>query len=155
MLVSQDFPNYYVNMKHPEDYISVKNPIPLECIVHSCEKHVRVIMRISWKIKDEGFLPMSFILDTGAVSDIYLSKEGLAAFEKYNLILRDGRDSRFVRVQIGKYNDQLAKCFIEDTPENYEPANLIGLKLLLRLGLHLNNKAGFEFDHLPLEAACF
>ena len=97
---------------------------------------------------------MSFILDTGAMSDVFLSKEGLAALDKYKLSRRDGRDNRFARLRFGKKNDQQMKCLIEKTPEYFEPANLIGLKLLLRLGLHLN-KPSFEFDHLSKQEAWF
>ncbi len=47
--------------------------------------------------------------------------------------------SNFGSDKFGKENDQLTNCLLENTPKCYEPANLIGLKLLLRLGLHLNN----------------
>jgi hypothetical protein len=153
MLTNMDFPNNFVDMKYPDDYIPVADPTLQECTVHSCDTYLRLIMRISWKI-DGGFLPMSFILDTGAMSDVFLSKEGLAAFEKYKLVRRDGLDNRFAPLRFGKKNDQQMKCLIQTTPENFEPANLIGLKLLLRLGLHLN-KSSFEFDHLSKQEAWF
>jgi hypothetical protein len=118
LLTSKDFPDHFVHMKHPEDYIPVASPIIPECTVHSNDQNLRLIMRIAWKI-DRGFLPMSFILDTGAMSDIYLSMEGLSAIEKYNLVKRDGRDERFLKLQFGKKNDQLTNCYLENTPKCY------------------------------------
>jgi hypothetical protein len=58
--------------------LTCRNPIVPECTVHSNDQNLRLIMRITWKI-DGGFLPMSFILDTGAMSDNFISKEGRAA----------------------------------------------------------------------------
>jgi hypothetical protein len=74
LLTYKDFSEHFVDMKHPEDYIPVENPIVPECTVDSNDQNLRLIMRMTWKI-DRGFLAMSFILDTGSMSTTRMLKQ--------------------------------------------------------------------------------
>ncbi len=86
LLTYKDFSEHFVDMKHPEDYIPVENPIVPECTVDSNDQNLRLIMRMTWKI-DRGFLAMSFILDTGSMSTTRMLKQ-FVNFFRWNSTLK-------------------------------------------------------------------
>jgi hypothetical protein len=71
--------------------------------------------------------------------------------EKANLILRSGNDAMYIRIHYGEGNKQQMRVLINQTPESLLPANIIGLKLIVRLGLHVNNE-GWRFEE---PVSCF
>ena len=72
---------------------------------------------------------MSFLLDTGAPKHLYLCDEAMNALEAAGLTAEDeDTDIRYTKL-FGR------NCVIELTPAIHQPADIIGLKVLKRLGL--------------------
>ena len=76
---------------------------------------------------------MSFLIDTGAVGCLYFSEEAMKAMIGNNLIIRASEE--IVRVRFGPNNGKIMKAAVQTTPKTFEPANIMGLKMLLKLGL--------------------
>jgi hypothetical protein len=135
LIQSEDFPTNYVNMSHPDDYKRFDNIIQVSSIYnHGGSRHNRVISRLSWKIGNK-YVPMSFICDTGATKHIYLSKLAYSIISTANRIIEDpDLGTKYVTIN-GR------KAAVLPTPDNYEPANLLGLPMLIRLGLSLSEQA--------------
>lgn len=75
LLQDEDFPESYINMQHPSDYIQVSAAFK-DFICHSrLGRHNRLIVRLCWKLSDSAYLPISFVCDTGAPSHLYLSNK--------------------------------------------------------------------------------
>jgi hypothetical protein len=127
-----DFPREYVNMQHPEDYQIQTTPIKPTFVVNQRQGHARLIFRISWKIGSE-FMPMSFIVDTGALQPVYFSKVASALMEAHGLLVVDDVDKDVV--ELHKPDGSIKRVHYKATPNAYEPANLIGLRFIIKFGL--------------------
>ena len=128
MIGRHDFPEHYVNMKHPQDYEVMDSAIQPELIVHNNGIHARLILRISWRAGTK-YVPMSFIVDTGAPFPFYFSEPGSAIMRAHRLLISDDNGNQFV--QVHSPNGSTRNFQYLDTPTNFEPANLIGLRFLL------------------------
>ena len=137
MLCAADFPQEYVNMQHPDDYSLQDSPIVPSFVVNQRQGHARLIFRISWQTGSK-FMPMSFIVDTGAVHPVYFGNVGMRLMEAHRLLLLDDLGTDVVK---------LRDCSVQykATPKCYDPANIIGLRFLLRFGLVLEG-ASFRFN---------
>ena len=142
-LHDEDFPEDYVHMAHLGDYKEVQE-FKSQFIVHSYfGRHNRLIARVPWRTKNVTMVPMSFVCDTGAPSHIYLSNEALRTLDNKGLLLRDDKDTPYVRIHTSK--DSAFPAAIEETPQAHKSANILGLKSLKRLHLHLVDD-GFSFN---------
>jgi hypothetical protein len=137
-LVDQDYPKNYVNCQHPEDLVVQPQYIFLEYIVHSAVHHSRLLLRISFLV-DGGFLPMTFVLDTGMPEAMYLSAPAREALFRGGRLMTD-RDfeTQYIETTI---DYEKRKIPITDST-----SNIIGLSLLLRLKLQLRP---YRLDNLP------
>jgi hypothetical protein len=141
MLCAADFPHEYVNMQHPEDYTLHDSPITPSFIVNQRQGHTRLIFRISWRAGSK-FMPMSFIVDTGAVHPIYFGNVGMRMMEAHRLLFLDDLGNDVVKLQ-----SPGTECSIhyKATPKCCDPANIVGLRFLLRFGLVLE-ASSFHFN---------
>lgn len=139
LLSNEDFPTNYVNFAHPEDYIISNQPIQPEKIFHQYKfRHPRLLLRVSWKIGENEFFPISFVLDTGAPK-IYLNATVFQHFTQRNIIhIVEDMGVMFVKLFDHNY-------IVEETPLGHAPANIIGLKTLCHLGLQLTATPSFGF----------
>ena len=137
-----DFPREYVNMKHPEDYQIQANAINPTFVVVQRQGHARLIFRISWKTGSK-FMPMTFIVDTGAVQPVYFSKVAMALMEAHGLLVVDDVDNDVV--ELHKPDGTVKKVHYKATPSHYEPANLIGLRFIMKFGLVVDGDS-FRFN---------
>lgn len=128
-LCSDDFP-WRSMSSHTDDYQETATPMEPELIFHHVRgKNNRLWLRISWELGPNKFVPMSFLLDTGAPRHFYMSEEAISTLEAADLTgIDDDTDVEWTTV-FGR------KALIELTP--HQPANIIGLKMLKRLGLQL------------------
>jgi hypothetical protein len=139
-----DFPSEYVNMQHPEDYSLQDKPIEPSFTVNQRQGRARLIFRISWRA-GEKYMPMSFIIDTGAVHPIYFGDVGMRLMEEHQLLKFDDAGSDVVRLQLMDGTE----CSVNyrATPSENNPANVIGLRFLLRFGFVVDGST-FRF-HEP------
>lgn len=88
MIGRHDFPEHYLNMKHPQDYEIMDSAIQPESIVHMNGIHARLILRISWR-SGAKYVPMSFIVVSGAPFPFYFSEAGGAIMRAHSLLVED------------------------------------------------------------------
>ena len=133
-----DFPEHYVNLKHPQDYEIMDSAIQPEFIVHNNGIHARLFFRISWRTGTK-YVPMSFIVDTAAPFPFYFSESGSAIMRAHRLMVSDDNGNQFVQV----HSPDGSTCNFQymDTPTNFEPVNLVGLRFLLRFPLLMTQDA--------------
>ena len=129
MIGRHDFPEHYVNMKHPQDYEITDTPIQPEFTVHNSGIHARLLLRMSWR-SGTKYVPMSFIVDSGAPFPFYFSEAGSAIMRAHRLLISDDNGNQFV--QVHSPDGSTRNFQYMDTPSTFEPANLIGLRFLLR-----------------------
>lgn len=145
MLKSTDFPNYYVDFMHPDDYTLRDTPF-FEKIFHRKRFHNRIFVRICFKVDTHSFLPLTFIIDTGCPMFLYLcpkAKENLQ-----HIIKVDEFDTECVNISGKNFS-------IDETPHVYSNCinsvnnvNIIGLMALNYFGLTLID-GDFGFERLP------
>lgn len=141
LLSDADFPETYVNWAHPEDYIPVDKPFKPEYMYHhsASYKHARLLMRACFEIiTSKKFLPMTFVLDTGAPKPLYLSEKALPLFTKESLLKVD-------KEMMVQYTQIYGRNYVvEPMPCKHRWANLMGLPLLMKMGLTLREVDGVE-----------
>ena len=143
LLHDEDFPKNYVNMRHPEDYIIFAEFKP-QFICHSYfGRHNRLIARVAWKVSDNVMIPMSFVCDTGAPSHLYLSTEAMEVLNNAKLLLTDDKGTPYMKMH--KNASETFPATVEETPYVHKHANILGLKALKQLSLHLSGEA-FNFN---------
>ena len=144
LLHNADYPSNFINMQHPQDYISAEEPVS-ECIYHTNDGHARMIARISWRKSDNEFIPMSFIIDTGAPTGLYLSPQARAVLDSINRIKVDDLNG-ITYVSISN----IGLAVVEHIPAQHVPGNIMGLRLLRRIGLIFDHQTGnFSFPNAP------
>ncbi len=137
LLTDADYPEEYKNMAHPDDYKIIDKPIPIKYTYHKKPHHNRLILRISWKLKNDEYMAMSFVCDTGAPMYFYLSDNGKELLKQYGRLKIDELQTEYVEIE-GR------KAMIQETPQIHKPGNIIGLLMLSRLGLDLTDES-FKF----------
>lgn len=138
MLHPLDFPNYYTNFIHPTDYVNVTEPF-IEHIFHQKKCHNRLLLRICTKIDTHTYLPLTFVIDTGAPAYIFLCPRAKIALE--SIIKLDDVQNEFLLIN-GK------KLPINETPSNHDNINVIGVMALSKFGFHFEGDE-FAFNNLP------
>jgi hypothetical protein len=142
LLTDLDFPPDFKNFAHPYDYQIRSSPIDPEYIFHKYPGGNRLIYRISVYIGPETYTTLSFVCDTGAPKHLYLSSPAINTLQQYHLLKIDCEtDISWIRI-----NNK--KVPIDVTPTVHAPANIIGLKLLCKLGLQLHEDE-FTFTSAP------
>ena len=125
MLKPVDFPNYYVDFLHPDDYRITNEPF-IEKIFHKKKYHNRLLIRICFKIDINSYLPITFILDINSSENLYLCQK--ARDNIGHLIKVDEFDTEYIKVFDTK------NFTIDETPHIHHNVNIIGLMALNYLG---------------------
>mmetsp|Transcript_15908 Transcript_15908/g.39610 ORF Transcript_15908/g.39610 Transcript_15908/m.39610 type:complete len:178 (-) Transcript_15908:254-787(-) len=143
----------YINCAHPTDMIESASPIEPEYIYnHRHGRHNRLLWRVSWRVEEGKYVPMTFVIDTGAPKMLYLSKKAMDVLESYKGQEVDAEGNARVSDKVIKWDEDLCqqwvtlygrKCAVERTPSCHEPANIIGLKLIMRLGMSVSDSQPF------------
>ena len=142
-LTDEDFPPNFVNGKHPLDYIPVTEPILPEQIVHKfSDGERRMIFRISWKV-GKIYIPMTFLLDF-RYPHLYVTYEAYELLVKHDLVSKKGDefDCYSAKIHYGAQGEEIISVLCE---LSNGPANILGVRAILKLGLHLKDE-GFSFD---------
>lgn len=137
MLYEADFPDYYIDKHHPEDYKIVKEPF-VQFIYHDRVGHNRLLLRITTKIEKDMYVPATFICDTGACVGIYTNSL-LERLIKNRIIIDEGSGISYINTEVGKLNT---------TASQHQDCNIIGLRALCKFGLVLSPDS-FDFTNLP------
>lgn len=114
ILTEDDFPKNYFNKMHPEDAKITIEPIEPE-----------VFRRISFQVTN-GFIAFTFLCDTGAPSDFYLT-------ESTQALLKCRITDEKIRVK--GIEEELR---VDSSPTFNSDINIIGLNLLAKLGMSIN-----------------
>lgn len=143
LLQEADFPDYFINMAHPDDLKPLDTPLEPEFIEHDgIFGHHRLLFRVSFKMNDGTFVPFTFVIDTGAPFHFYLEESTSKTLH---------RGGRILSADVSDYMDVVGtKAAVHETPSTYPPANIIGLKMLRILGFTYDKDGhGFKlpFDH--------
>jgi hypothetical protein len=141
-LWDRDFPIYFKNRKHPQDYQLLDAPIDPECIYHVNGAHRRLFLRVSFKCKG-GFIPVTFLLDTCWPLFFRISREAEDVLKLHSVVLYDDIFGLYVNINLGGSRSEMTVC--ENTNKDYEPVNFMGLAALSKLGLSLHD-CSFEFN---------
>lgn len=139
LLGDDDYPDNYVNKAHPNDYQTTTMPITAEYIFHKKSHFNRLIFRISWKIAENKYVPISFICNTGCPMFLYLSSDARKAIKMR--ILEDDVQNEYVEIN-GK------KTPIANSPSEHGETNIMGLMMCARLGLTINEKCEYTFANI-------
>jgi hypothetical protein len=147
LLQNADFPDNYVDMQHPDDYNAVEAPF-VDYITNSYAHHYRLIVRVCWKLGEKKYIPMSFVCDTGAPTALYLSDKAYRLLSQHKRVLEDDAGNVYAVIC------ETGAAAVEPTPPGHAPANIIGLKLLLKLRLDLDldkskHNSNFIFKKMP------
>lgn len=102
-----------------------------------------LLVRCCWLKGDTEYVPMSFLCDTGAPMGLYLSTKALHLLRSIGRVIEDETGKECVEIR------QVGKVSIEPAPPGYAPANIIGLRAIMKLGLKIGNGA-FLFENASI-----
>ena len=126
MLDKADFPDFFIDNHHPDDYILGKTPT-IELFLHKKYNHNRLILRMSFQL--------TFICDTGAPDFFYFNTISKTLLK--DRVLEDEIGMQYILIDGRKFP-------MKDSPDT----NIIGLAALLIFGLELKSDR-FGFTNLP------
>ena len=136
------------NGYHPDDGKFDTRPIAPEYSIHASNNRLRLFLRISFRVllnEKICCFPFSFIIDTGAIDCFYFSPRSRKYFVGTNRITTNNDGQEWVGIDQGTENRRKFKALVRETPAVHLPANIIGLRMLMKFGFHLNDK-GWHFD---------
>ncbi len=148
LLDLRNFTSNFVNGYHPDDGKFDARPITPEYIIHDRDNTLRLFLRISFRVllKEKiCYFPLSFIIDTGAIESFYLSPHSKKYFSGTGRIKKNDDEQEWIVIDHRTESRRQFKAFIRETPAVHLPANIIGLKMLKKLGLYLNDE-GWRFN---------
>lgn len=149
LLCDNEFPESFESDKHPDDYKVMNNPITPELIYHTHRaRHDRLWMRMSWKLYASTYMPVSFLLDTGACKHLYASDQ-LIEFLQFARLAHVDPDLNIMFVRVFDRKAQL-----KSVPTVHRPCIIMGSKLQMRFGLKLQDTAPFLSFQMPLAYLC-
>ena len=143
-----NLPSNFVDGYHPDDGIFDERPITPEYIIFEGFERMRLFLRISVRVVLNNkicYFPLTFLIDTGAIEGIHLSPRARGFFEGTNRIKRNNDEAEWVVIDYGVENSRRFRAFVLETPPVHQPANIIGLKVLRKLGFHLSDTE-WHFD---------
>lgn len=143
LLYEADFPNYYVDKHHPDDYKIVREPF-VRLIYHDRIGHNKLLLRITTKIGDGMYLPATYVCITDACKGACVGIYTNALLDRLinNRIVMDKESGiSYINTSVGKIN-------VAPTPAPHQDCNIIGLRALCKFGLTLSPDS-FEFTNLP------
>lgn len=91
-------------------------------------------------------ISMSFICDTGASRHMYLSDQAYNLLSSEGRIKQDDLGTKYAQIQMNGITKNVA---VLSTPDVYQPANLLGLPILILFGMSLGNEIPFGFSDFP------
>lgn len=137
-----DFPENYVDHQHPEDYTVRSAPISHDFVYIRKHGHSRILLRCAVADGAGKFVSMTFLCNTGAPGNIYLSRKAMSMLTRR--IHRADLDVPYMNI-LG------TKHIVSELASPYDNVNILGLGALLRLGLVLSNEfVGITNLHGPL-----
>eukprot|EP00667_Euglena_gracilis_P024136 EG_transcript_27576 len=141
LLQDADFPPNYINFAHPDDYTIQPQAIQQEHIyLHRHPAHKRLLLRVSLKLRQNEFVPMTFVIDTGAPQPLWLGRFARRLLRDKGFLKKNGNEELILLV----HGEQRV---VYKTPRGHLPANMMGLPLLFDLGLRLSPfPRSFTFD---------
>lgn len=134
MLQVADFPDFFIDKHHPDDYVISKEPVR-DFYFHKMPLHNRLILRMSVRLKNDIYIPFTFICDTGAPSYIYINDITRRLIKER--ITEDDVGNQFLYI----HGKRLPVFPSSDT-------NIIGLMALAYFGLYIQEDS-FGFMNLP------
>jgi hypothetical protein len=140
LLVKEDFPSHFIHCRNPSDYGVQKAPITPEFIYHTNGLNKRLFLRVSFECGG-GYIPITFLLDTGSTMHFYLSKEAMNVLKLHSVIkFSDSRwnpSECYARLRYHEDDESIHSfiAHVRETPYSYEPANIAGLSALSKLGM--------------------
>ena len=124
-------------MEHPDDYTISYTPIK-EFIYHNKLKHNRLLLRISFKIEEDEYVPITLVCDTGLPGSLYLCDKTRELLNDRIKIDKDF-DIEYITVNDYKCNDG-KKLVLNENPDSEQNVNFLGLNALNYYGLSVRNQ---------------
>lgn len=125
ILSDADFPADFVDMAHPFDDQDLDTAPEPEFFEHTNGDNHSLFARVAFRLTDDNYRMVSFVIDTGAPAHLYLSPKTSNALQP---ILQTDMEGRTTIKIMGQ------ECKIQETPSSHQPANIMGLKMIKMLG---------------------
>lgn len=139
VLTAADFPEYFVDKHHPDDFKPVREPFN-ELIYHERTGHNRIILRMTVRLAEEYYTPFTFVCDTGAPNSVYLNEVTRKIIK--SRINKDHMKTEYINVGSRKFT-------VLATPQPHDDCNVLGIRTLFAFGLVMRQDETFEFTNLP------
>ncbi len=135
LLQKADFPDHFIDKHHPEDFKPSRRST-MEFYFHKLPLHNRLIVRISFRVRNNIYIPFTFVCDTGVPSHIYINTITRRLIKER--IYEDDAGNQLINLSSGK------RFTVYPSPSNHHDVNIIGLMRLAYFGLVVQEDH-FEF----------
>jgi hypothetical protein len=148
-----EFERTYANWRRNGDYILQKDVVKPEFWTMKTGSMFRYMFRMCWRCHNYGYMPITFLVDTGAMESLYLCKEAIDTLRLLKVLTQDD-DSKHMFVTLCRRGDgtcerpeQAYRVRCYPTPKAYEPANIVGLRFVQRFGFVVDGDS-FRFHNM-------
>lgn len=144
---TKDFPDDFVSMTHPNDYIISNYPIKKQYIYNrGVLKNETLLLRSPVKLYNYLSTYMTFIIDIRCQHPLYLSRFAFEILNNHNRIKISESEANYIEIDGKK-----VRCELNTIHKNI---NIIGLPFLRQFNIHLNinskeEEITFEMENMP------
>lgn len=118
LLTSLDFPDYFVDMAHPEDYVVSERRLDPYLIENTVPHHHILLLRVSLEARPGTFAVMTFVLDTGASSAAYFGRRAMQLMHEVGRLREDDLGVVYLDTPLGR-------CAVLETPATRQTSSAL------------------------------
>lgn len=125
-------------------------PLPVQQFIVKEDNCFHYFIKISWRCGDGKYLPLTFLVDTGAVADFLITQNTMDILEAHGVLGGTKKDRTVEIVHETLETPYIAECRL--APKSMSNVNLIGLKFILKFGFELIDDERWRFG---VDFTCF
>lgn len=128
--------------RHRDDYKYMSHPIDPEFITVQEGSRFKYIFRISFKCGDMAYVPMSFVVDSGLVTDFLLSSEAMHVLQSNNILSTENK------IELCDDDNCVYEASVRAVNTKYsqrQQNNYIGIKFIQKYGFIVKGES-FRFE---------
>lgn len=127
------FEEIYASLSYKDDYKVRDKPVSPEFWKVRDGSMFRYMFRMSWKVGESQYIPMTFVVDSGLVESLYLCEQAGQALDAVGKISKSKgwkEDEEVFEVELRE--GYVVPCL--PSPLECEPANFVGIKFISKFG---------------------
>ena len=120
------------------DYLLCNEPIAPVLSTTQEGSHFTYTLRISWKCGASQYIPMTFVVDSGAAYDFHLTTDATLLLKQYKRI---DAQNKVLICPVGEEEPYVAQCYLKSP--KIVGVNMIGIRFIREFGFNVQEGDAF------------